>query len=73
MAGPLTGLKVLEFIRVPPGAFCTMMLADMGAEVLKIETPRPAARRQPRRRRRQRNGGRPFSSSTAASAASPSI
>ena len=43
MAGPLTGLKVLEFIRVPPGAFCTMMLADMGAEVLKIETPRPAA------------------------------
>ena len=40
MAGPLTGLKLLEFIRVPPGAFCTMMLADMGAEVLKIETPR---------------------------------
>ena len=40
MAGPLEGLKVLEFIRVPPGAFCTMMLADMGAEVLKIETPR---------------------------------
>ena len=40
MTGPLEGLKVLEFIRVPPGAFCTMMLADMGAEVLKIETPR---------------------------------
>ena len=39
MAGPLQGLKVLELIRVPPGAFCTMMLADMGAEVLKIETP----------------------------------
>ena len=39
MAGPLEGLKVLELIRVPPGAFCTMMLADMGAEVLKIETP----------------------------------
>src|SRR5207302_6472254 len=29
----------LELIRVAPGAFCTMMLADMGAEVLKIETP----------------------------------
>ena len=43
MAGPLQGLKVLEFIRVPPGAFCTMMLADMGAEVLKIETPRQSA------------------------------
>ena len=39
MAGPLEGLKVLELIRVPPGAFCTMMLADMGAEVVKIETP----------------------------------
>jgi crotonobetainyl-CoA:carnitine CoA-transferase CaiB-like acyl-CoA transferase len=39
MAGPLEKLKVLELIRVPPGAFCTMMLADMGAEVLKIETP----------------------------------
>jgi crotonobetainyl-CoA:carnitine CoA-transferase CaiB-like acyl-CoA transferase len=39
MAGPLAGVKVLELIRVAPGAFCTMMLADMGAEVLKIETP----------------------------------
>jgi crotonobetainyl-CoA:carnitine CoA-transferase CaiB-like acyl-CoA transferase len=39
MASPLEGIKVLELIRVAPGAFCTMMLADMGAEVLKIETP----------------------------------
>ncbi len=39
MAGPLAGVKILELIRVAPGAFCTMMLADMGAEVLKIETP----------------------------------
>ena len=39
MGGPLEGIKILELVRVPPGAFCTMMLADMGAEVLKIETP----------------------------------
>jgi len=39
MPGPLEGIKILELIRVLPGAFCTMMLADMGAEVLKIETP----------------------------------
>jgi crotonobetainyl-CoA:carnitine CoA-transferase CaiB-like acyl-CoA transferase len=39
MAGPLEGIQVLELVRVAPGAFCTMMLADMGAEVLKVETP----------------------------------
>jgi len=39
MPGPLEGIKILELIRVAPGAFCTMMLADMGAVVLKIETP----------------------------------
>jgi len=39
MALALDGIKVLELTRVGPGAFCTMMLADMGAEVLKIEPP----------------------------------
>ena len=39
MAGALDGIKILELTRVGPGAFCTMMLADMGAEVLKIEPP----------------------------------
>ncbi len=39
MADALQGINVLELSRVSPGTFCTMMLADMGADVLKIETP----------------------------------
>jgi crotonobetainyl-CoA:carnitine CoA-transferase CaiB-like acyl-CoA transferase len=35
--GPLEGTKVLDLTRHPPGAFCTMILADYGAEVLKVE------------------------------------
>jgi crotonobetainyl-CoA:carnitine CoA-transferase CaiB-like acyl-CoA transferase len=41
--GVLDGIKILELARVAPGELCTMMLADMGADVLKIETPDPAA------------------------------
>ena len=37
--GPLEGLKILEFAGIGPGPFCGMMLADMGAEVLRIERP----------------------------------
>jgi len=39
MAAALDGIRVLELVRVAPGAFTTMMLADMGADVVKIETP----------------------------------
>ncbi|MGQ9583379.1 MAG: CaiB/BaiF CoA transferase family protein [Thermoplasmatota archaeon] len=39
MAGVLEGLRVLDFTRVIAGAWCTMYLADMGAEVLKVEAP----------------------------------
>jgi crotonobetainyl-CoA:carnitine CoA-transferase CaiB-like acyl-CoA transferase len=39
MSGPLSSLKVLDFSTLLPGPFASLMLADMGAEVLRIESP----------------------------------
>ena len=43
MPGPLAGLKVIEMAGLGPAPFCGMLLADMGAEVLCIARPGPAA------------------------------
>jgi CoA:oxalate CoA-transferase len=39
MSGPLAGVKVLSFGRVLAGPYAAMLLADLGAEVLKVEDP----------------------------------
>ena len=40
--GPLKGMKVVELAGIGPGPFCGMLLADMGAEVLRVDRTEPS-------------------------------
>jgi crotonobetainyl-CoA:carnitine CoA-transferase CaiB-like acyl-CoA transferase len=60
--GPLAGLRVVELAGIGPGPFCAMVLADLGAEVIRVDRPpRRGAIRRPR----------PPTSSTEVAARSP--
>ena len=42
MAGPLSGIKVVELAGIGPGPMCAMLLADLGATVIRVDRKQPA-------------------------------
>ena len=70
---PLEGIKILDLSRLAPGPFCSMMLGDLGADVLLVEAPADGKlARGDRRRAAATRRRRPRTTSSAATSAASS-